>query len=93
MATTTDVQTLSETELAANLPDVLDRVRAGERFVIEQGGESVATLGPAPKTVGITVGEFFALLQELPRPDDQFADDLEAVQAEQPPAVMPEWPD
>ena len=83
------VATMIETELAANLPAVLDRVRAGEHIVVERDSELVATLGPSKP--GITLAEFFALVQSLPRPDDQFAGDLEAVQAEQPLMKMPEW--
>jgi hypothetical protein len=42
---------------------------------------------------GITVEELIARVGDLKLPDGGFADDLEAVQASQPLAEMPEWPD
>lgn len=83
--------TITATELAKSLSDVLNRVKyRGERFVIERNGEPVATLapvGPAPVT---TLGELLALLRDLPRPDDQFADDLREIRASQ--SVLSETP-
>ena len=84
-------------ELASSLADVLEGVRRrGERFVVVQGDEAVAAIGPAnvagPESAsGLTVGEFFALLRRLPRPDAGFADDLEAIQARQPRATEVRW--
>lgn len=48
-----------------------------------------------PKMVqpGITWSEFIARVGDLKMPGDGFADDLEAVQAEQGIAEMPKWPD
>jgi hypothetical protein len=40
----------------------------------------------------ITLRELSARLKDIPRPDDKFADDLEAIQAAQPRAGKPEWP-
>ena len=83
---------ITATELAKSLSDILNRVRyRGERFVIERNGEPIASLVPTAP-VGITMGELAALLANLPRPDEGFADDLEAIQASQPKASMPEWP-
>ena len=43
---------------------------------------------------GITVNELIARVGDLKTPDDGFADNLEAIQAEQPPmTATPEWPD
>ena len=40
---------ITATTLANNLSDVLDRVKErGERFVVEQNGERVATIIPSP---------------------------------------------
>jgi antitoxin (DNA-binding transcriptional repressor) of toxin-antitoxin stability system len=81
-------------DLAASLIEVLDRARQGEEFVIEHDGAMIATLGPPKVQSGITWGEFVAIYYDLPRPDPGFADDLEAIQAEQPPmSAPPEWPD
>ena len=86
--------TISVTDLERGLAEVLDRVRdQGERFVVEREGRPVATIAPVPGQPSITWGEFVALLRELPRPDPEFVDDLEAIQAAQPLAELPEWPD
>jgi len=83
---------ISSTELARNLSDILNRARyKGEQFIIQRNGETVATLGPATKP--ITWREFVEWWVNN-RPDDKFADDLEAIHAEmnQPLTEPPEWP-
>ena len=40
--------TLTVRDLETGLAEVLDRVRGGERFVIERDGEVIATLAPPP---------------------------------------------
>ncbi len=75
---------ITATELAKNLSTVLSRVQyRGERFVVERNGDAVASLGPLEAPSGITVGELFDLLRRISRPDEGFADDLEAIQAGQ----------
>lgn len=86
-------RTLSIGELETSLSEVLERVRDGERYAIERDGEVIASLGPAIEQPGITLAEFVALLRDAPRPDDRFADDLEAIQASQGKVEFPEWPD
>ena len=83
---------ITSTELARNLSDILNRARyKGEQFIIERNGETVATLGPAIKP--ITWREFVEWWANN-RPDDKFADDLEAIHGEmnQPLPEPPEWP-
>jgi len=83
---------ITATELARNLSDILNRTRyKGEQFVIERNGETVATLVPATKT---TTWREFVEWWVNNRPDDKFADDLEAIHAEmnQPLPEPPEWP-
>ncbi len=83
---------ISATELARNLSDVLNRARyKGESFVIERNGEALATLQSVRKTV--TWKEFVQWWVNN-RPDDRFADDLEAIHAEmnRPLPEPPEWP-
>ena len=83
---------ITATELAKSLSDILNRVRyRGERFVIERNGEPIASLVPTAP-VGITMGELAALLANLPRPDEGFADDLEAIHSSQPKITAPPWP-
>jgi antitoxin (DNA-binding transcriptional repressor) of toxin-antitoxin stability system len=60
---------------------VLDRASQGEEFAIERDGEVIAVIRPLTPR-GITWREFVAKYREHPRPDDRFADDLEAVLAE-----------
>lgn len=72
-------------DLADVLPNVLERIRRrGERFVIECDGEPIATLLPMPATVGISGQELADAMRDVPRPDDEFADDLEAIHNAQP---------
>ncbi len=83
--------TITSEELAHGLSDVLDRVRrGGEHFEIEQDGRPIAVLAPGKPSAQFTVGDFIALLERLPHPDDAFADDLAAIHASQPVAEAPE---
>ncbi len=85
--------TITATELAKRLSDVLNRVKyRGERFVVQRNGETIATIAPANDRPGITVRELIERIGDLRSPGEGFADDLEAVQASQEPAQMPEWP-
>lgn len=84
---------ITATQLAENLSDVLSRVRyRGEHFVVERHGEPVATLGPVARPQGGTVRELVARVGHLPLPGEGFADDLERIQATQPPAEALRWP-
>ena len=84
---------ITAAELAKSLPDVLDRVKhKGERFIVECDGEPLADISPVEPAKSVTFAELFNLLSGLPRPDDKFADDLEAIQASQSVTPPPEWP-
>ena len=87
--------TITATQLAKGLSDALNRVKyRGERFVVQRNGEPVATIVPANVQPQLTWGEFVALLRDASRPDPGFADDLEAIQADQPLMFEPPtWPD
>jgi len=86
--------TISATELSKRMSDILNRVKyRGERFVIQRNGESMAVLQPADLRTGITVSELVARVGDLKVPDDGFAENLEAVPAEQGFAEITEWPD
>ena len=86
-------RTITATELARNLSDILSRIRyRGESFVVERNGEPVASLGPIGAPLGISARELIARLGDLALPGDGFADDLEAIQAAQPPAEAAAWP-
>jgi prevent-host-death family protein len=86
--------TITATQLARQLSDILNRVKyRGEQFVVQRNGETVATISPPRAESGTTWDEFIARVPNLEFPGDGFADDLEAVQASQGIAEMPEWPD
>jgi len=85
-------RTLSVGELETSLSEVLDRVRDGECITIERDGETIAAIVPNEPPPDITVGEFLALLRELPRPDPGFADDLAEIQATQGVVEFHPWP-
>lgn len=83
--------TITATELAKSLSEVLNRIRyRGERFVIQRNGEQVAALTPIGRTSTVTLREFAELLEMAPMPDDAFADDVEAIQSSQRPPSIPE---
>lgn len=84
--------TITATELARSLSDILSRVRyKGETFIVRRNGEHVATLAPPVPTRRMTWGQFKEFLKELPLPDEEFAKDVEAARSYQTPARMPEW--
>jgi len=88
------VTKINSDELAERLTDVLDEVKAtGNAYVIERDGEEIAAITRTEGQPGITWAEFVALLRDAPRPDPEFADDLEEIQASQRPAEFPEWPE
>jgi antitoxin (DNA-binding transcriptional repressor) of toxin-antitoxin stability system len=80
-------------QLADGLFDVLNRVHeSGERFVIECEGKPVAALTPVVAKPGISGRDLADALRDVPRPDDQFADDLEAIHNAQPQLGRVTWP-
>ncbi len=85
--------TVTEADLADRLAEILDRVRDGERIEVKRDGAVVAVLHPPIAKRGITPEELVARVGNLSMPGDGFADDLEAIQAAQRPATLPEWPD
>lgn len=84
---------ITATQFARSLSDILNRVRyRGEQFEILRNGEAVAILKPADPRASRTVRDFVEDILSRPTGDPSFADDLERIQAEQPPAEFPEWP-
>ena len=86
---------ITATELARSLSDVLNRIRyRGERFIVERNGEPIATIGPSGPAVGARWSDIVARIGHLKLPDEGFADDLEAIIAEQQPLEPPRaWDD
>lgn len=80
-------------ELATDLVAILDRVEhKGERITIVRDGQSIADLVPRGCPPGITARELVERVGNLALPGEGFADDLEAIQANQGVADVPEWP-
>jgi len=86
--------TVTEAQLALTLTEVLDRVRDGERFVVERDGKHVAVLSPpAPDSeVGILGSELVAIIGDLRVPGDGLADDIESAPDNLLPVSVPRWP-
>jgi prevent-host-death family protein len=75
---------ISATDAARKFSELLNRVRyRGDQFEVVRGGVVIARIVPAAASKGPTVRSLFAALGNAERPDPGFADDLEAVQADQ----------
>jgi prevent-host-death family protein len=85
--------TITATELARNLSDILNRVRyKGESFRVVRNGETIAEIRPAPGGQTITWGEFVRIWESLPKPDPEFWDDVEeARRLMNQPLEPPDW--
>lgn len=86
--------TITATELARNLSDILNRVKYhGERFIVERNGVVVATLAPPPEheKPPITLREFIESIRDLPPLDEDYEKDIrEALSILLPPQPI-EW--
>lgn len=85
---------VTSTELAKGLSDILNRIYyQGESFNVERNGQAIATLTPAQPTESprTTWRAVVAALGNFAWPDPTLADDLEAIQAAQPPLEEAAW--
>jgi antitoxin (DNA-binding transcriptional repressor) of toxin-antitoxin stability system len=74
--------TLTATELARNVGDILARVRyRGESFVIERNGRLVARIVPTGPVSAGTVRDGLSAWVAAAGGDSSFGDDLEAIDA------------
>ena len=74
--------TISATELARNLGDILGKVRyRREVFIVEKNGEPIARLAPLPSAAETTLAEGLRAWRTTGVRDPTFADDLERVNA------------
>jgi len=86
-------QRVTATDAARRFSDLLNRVRyAGESFVIIRGGEEIGQLVPAPPAHPVTLRGLLDILASEGAPDPELADDLEAIQREQPALGEAPWP-
>lgn len=83
-------KTLTATELARNVGDILARIRyRQESFVIERNGRPVARLVPILTAEGGTVHQALAAWADGAGNDPTFAEDLARVNAADRPAANP----
>lgn len=74
--------TISATELARNLGDILGKVRyRHEVFIVERNGEPIARLAPLSSGTAVGLVEGLRAWRAAAVHDPAFADDLERVNA------------
>jgi antitoxin (DNA-binding transcriptional repressor) of toxin-antitoxin stability system len=75
-------RTISASDLARRLADVLGRVRyGGETFLVERHSVPIARIGPATGAVRLSLADVARIWMSAADPDESFADDLERVGA------------
>lgn len=80
---------ISSTEAARNLGDCLARIKhRGDRFILMKNRRPVAELGPVSGTRGATLHMLWKAMREA-RADEDFARDLERVNAADVPMENP----
>lgn len=80
---------ISSTEAARNLGECLARIRhRGDRFILMKNRRPVAELGPVSGTRGSTLRALWTAMRES-RADEDFARDLERVNASDAPLENP----
>jgi prevent-host-death family protein len=79
---------ISATELARRLGDVLGRIRyRGDSFIVERNGEPIARITPIATGGAATALEGLRAWREAAPPDSKLARDLERInRADRPPA-------
>lgn len=84
--------TVTASEASRNLASVLRRASAGEEFEVTRRGDPVAYIGP-PRVRFTSVARFREIMRTAPPVDEDFAEDLRRIRAEQGPAPEPPpWP-
>jgi len=73
-------KTISAAKAARSFSEILNRVKyRHESFVVERNREPICRIEPVGQPKRLTTDNFAEFWKSLPRPDDQFADDLEAI--------------
>jgi prevent-host-death family protein len=67
------MRTITATEASRNFSDLLDAIERGETVTITRGHHPVAEIRPARHRTG---ADLRAALEQIPPPDDKFADDI-----------------
>jgi prevent-host-death family protein len=69
---------LSTTEVARRLPEILNRVAAGEEVEVTRAGAPVALIRP-PTARALSAERFRGLMRSAPPVDDDFAEDVRTI--------------
>ena len=67
------MRTITATEASRNFSDLPDAIERGETVTITRGNHAVAEIRPAHPRTGT---DLRAALEDIPPPDDRFADDI-----------------
>lgn len=68
---------ISDAEAVRDFPEILKRIREkGDEFVVERDGQPVCRIVPAGP-VRATIADFVRFLQEGPKPDPGYWDDVQ----------------
>jgi antitoxin (DNA-binding transcriptional repressor) of toxin-antitoxin stability system len=83
---------MSATDVSRSFSAVLDRVEAGQRFLVRRHGRDVCVIAP-PTVLGRRASECLALLRsrEAVLLDDRFGEDMHDILAEEPVEERPPW--
>lgn len=83
---------VSAAEASLHFSEMVDEVRDEQTtFVIVRGDQEVCQLAPVPQVEPVPLDDFIKLLQESAGTDPEFADDLEAIRAQQSPLGDSPW--
>lgn len=72
------VRTMTATDASRNFSELLDAIERGETVTITRGHRAVAEIMPARRRTG---ADLRAALEQVPPPDDRFAEDIAAALA------------
>ncbi len=67
------MRTISATEASRRFSDLLDAIERGETVTITRGNHAVAEIRPARRRTG---ADLRAALDNVPPPDERFAEDI-----------------
>ena len=67
------MRTITATEASRNFSDLLDAIERGETVTITRGHHAIAEIRPARRRTG---ADLWAALEDIPPPDERFADDI-----------------
>ena len=69
---------MTATQAARSFSDVLNRVAAGEEIEVTRNGAPIAVIAP-PRARRVSAERFRELVASAPRPDEDFANDVQAL--------------